>query len=51
MQKFAAVKKELLPQVAAQKIFGLIKPEMALVEEEFERQASSNIQAINYRSN
>ncbi len=48
MQTFATAKKELLPQVAAQKIFGLIKPEMALVEEEFERQASSNIQVINY---
>ena len=34
--------------MAAQKIFDLIKQEMALVEDEFERQASSNIQVINY---
>lgn len=48
MQTFAAIKKELLPQVAARKIFSLIKQEMALVEEEFERQANSNVQVINY---
>ena len=36
------------PQSAARKIFSLIKEEMALVELEFERQASSNIQVINY---
>jgi octaprenyl-diphosphate synthase len=33
---------------AARKIFSLIKNEIALVEAEFERQASSNIQVINY---
>lgn len=33
---------------AARKIFSLIKNEIALVETEFERQASSNIQVINY---
>jgi octaprenyl-diphosphate synthase len=32
----------------AQRIFSLIKNELALVETEFERQASSNIQVINY---
>ena len=48
MQTFAQVKEELLPHVAARKIFGLIKPEMALVEAEYERQARSNIQVINY---
>jgi octaprenyl-diphosphate synthase len=32
----------------ARKIFSLIKNEIALVETEFERQASSNIQVINY---
>ena len=48
MQIFASVKKELLPQTAARKIFGLVKPEMALVEAEFERQANSNVQVINY---
>jgi octaprenyl-diphosphate synthase len=34
--------------LAASRIFGLIKAEMALVESEFKRQASSNIQVINY---
>ncbi len=49
MQTFAAtVKSELMPQTAARKIFGLIKAEMSLVEEEFERQARSNIQVIDY---
>jgi octaprenyl-diphosphate synthase len=48
MQTFAPIREKLDPQVAAQKIFDLIKPEMALVEDEFERQASSNIQVINY---
>ena len=48
MQTFAAIKDELLPSVSARKIFELIKPELALVEEEFERQASSNVQVINY---
>ena len=48
MPTFAQTKEELLPQVTARKIFGLIKPEMALVEAEFERQARSNVQVINY---
>ncbi len=48
MQTFVALKQELLPLNAARKIFGLVKPEMALVEAEFERQASSNVQVINY---
>lgn len=48
MQTFAAIKEELLPQSAARKIFGLIKSELGLVEAEFERQASSNVQVINY---
>lgn len=48
MQTFAVSKKEILPDIAARKIFGLIKPEMALVEAEFERQARSNIQVIDY---
>ncbi len=34
--------------MAAKKIFSLIKNEMMLVETEFQRQASSNIQVINY---
>ncbi|CAN5288876.1 polyprenyl synthetase family protein [soil metagenome] len=48
MQIFAPIREKLNPQIAAQKIFSLIKAEMALVEAEFERQASSNIQVINY---
>ena len=48
MQTFAPIKEKLNPNIAAQKIFSLIKTEMALVETEFERQASSNIQVINY---
>ena len=48
MQTFAPIREKLNPQIAAQKIFSLIKTEMALVEAEFERQASSNIQVINY---
>jgi octaprenyl-diphosphate synthase len=48
MQTFSLVKEKINPQLAAQKIFSLIKTEMALVEAEFERQASSNIQVINY---
>jgi octaprenyl-diphosphate synthase len=48
MQTFVATKEELLPKNAARKIFNLIKSEMTLVEAEFERQASSNVQVINY---
>ena len=48
MQTFATSKKDLFPDAAARRIFGLIKKELALVEQEFERQASSNIQVINY---
>lgn len=50
MQTFAPIREKINPQIAAQKIFSLIKTEMALVEAEFERQASSNIQVINYLS-
>ncbi|MDX6693667.1 MAG: octaprenyl-diphosphate synthase [Blastocatellia bacterium] len=38
------------PQVSARRIFKLIASELALVEEEFERQARSNIQVIAYLS-
>ena len=48
MQRFAQAKRELLPQASARRIFDLIKNELSLVEAEFERQASSNIQVINY---
>ncbi|MEO8436606.1 MAG: polyprenyl synthetase family protein [Pyrinomonadaceae bacterium] len=36
------------PQVSALRVFSLVAPELALVEEEFERQAHSNIQVIAY---
>lgn len=36
------------PQISARRIFKLIASELALVEEEFERQARSNIQVIAY---
>ncbi|HEY0426986.1 MAG TPA: polyprenyl synthetase family protein [Pyrinomonadaceae bacterium] len=48
MQSFSPIKEKLNPQIAAQRIFSLIKSEMDLVEAEFDRQASSNIQVINY---
>lgn len=38
------------PQVSARRIFKLIASELGLVEEEFERQARSNIQVIAYLS-
>lgn len=46
MQTFSTAKQK--PNMMAKKIFELVKNEMALVEAEFERQASSNIQVINY---
>jgi octaprenyl-diphosphate synthase len=48
MQSFSLIKEKLNPQIAARKIFNLIKTELGLVEKEFERQTSSNIQVINY---
>ena len=48
MQTFSAIKETVVPQAAARKVFGLIKQELELVETEFERQAASNIQVINY---
>mgnify|MGYP003390029879 CR=1 FL=1 len=48
MQKFATATKELLPDATARRIFGLIKKELSLVEDEFERQAASNIQVIGF---
>jgi octaprenyl-diphosphate synthase len=48
MQRFATAKKELLSNEAAKRIFDGIAREMQLVEAEFERQASSNIQVIRY---
>jgi octaprenyl-diphosphate synthase len=48
MQTFAPIKEKLNPHIAAQRIFNLIKPELGMVEREFERQAESNVQVINY---
>ncbi len=48
MQRFASVKQEILPAIAARQIFGLIGDELSLVETEFQRQVSSNIQVISY---
>lgn len=48
MQTFSTKFAQQKSKLNAKRIFGLIKDEMALVEEEFERQASSNIQVINY---
>jgi octaprenyl-diphosphate synthase len=47
MRTFVATK-ENQSNNGAQRIFDLIGAEMALVETEFERQASSNVQVINY---
>ena len=48
MPTFAPIKEKFNPQTTARKIFGLIKSEMSLVEAEYERQAASNIQVIDY---
>jgi len=48
MQTFSTQFARQNPQLAARKIFSLVSSEMALVEAEFERQASSNIQVIHY---
>lgn len=48
MQRFTAAKRELINRSTAKQVFGLIADEMQRVEVEFERQASSNIQVINY---
>ena len=46
MQTFKTAKQN--PRLIADRFFGLIKDEIALVEEEFARQADSNIQVIKY---
>ncbi len=51
MQTFSTQFARQNPQLAARKIFSLVSSEMALVEAEFERQASSNIQVIHYLGN
>lgn len=48
MQTFSTQFAKQKPNLIAKKIFSLIKNELALVEIEFEEQASSNIQVINY---
>lgn len=48
MQVFAPIKAKLDPLSAARRIFSLINTEMRLVEEEYERQAESNVQVISY---
>jgi octaprenyl-diphosphate synthase len=50
MHPLAKVKEEVLPGVRTRQIFGLITEEMRLVEAEFERQARSNVQAIDQLS-
>jgi octaprenyl-diphosphate synthase len=47
MQRFAIARQRRFPDSAKQ-VFDLIKEELILVESEFERQASSIIQVINY---
>lgn len=39
---------DVLPKIKAKQIFDLVYDEMSLVEAEFERQARSNIQVVNY---
>ncbi len=47
MQTFAPLRTQE-PRLASRQIFDLIQSELHLVEQEFERQASSNIQVIDY---
>jgi octaprenyl-diphosphate synthase len=47
MQRFALAKQKVLPE-SARRVFDVISDELVLVETEFERQAVSNIQVINY---
>lgn len=46
MQTLAAIKDGLMPRLKARKAFDLIKSEMGLVESEFARQASSNVEFV-----
>ncbi|MCC6329257.1 MAG: polyprenyl synthetase family protein [Acidobacteria bacterium] len=48
MQTFATIKKEVISTRKALRVFDLIRNEMTLVEDEFKRQAASNIQAVDY---
>ncbi|HVF47514.1 MAG TPA: polyprenyl synthetase family protein [Pyrinomonadaceae bacterium] len=48
MQKFASAARESFLRDSSKQVFDLIEPELDLVEKEFDRQASSNIQVIDY---
>lgn len=48
MQTFSPTAAALDPRLAARRVFSLISGELALVEQEFERQARSNVQVIAY---
>lgn len=48
MQTFSPTTSQLDPKLTARRIFSLISSELAAVEKEFERQARSNVQVINY---
>ena len=48
MKFLSAVKSKLNPEDAARNVFSLVADELALVEEEYRRQVSSNIQVIDY---
>jgi octaprenyl-diphosphate synthase len=48
MQTFSTKTARQTSDLTARRLFDLIKPELALVEAEYERQAASNIQVINY---
>lgn len=48
MQTFSPTAAVLDPRLAARRVFSLISGELALVEQEFERQARSNVQVIAY---
>ncbi|MEJ7624939.1 MAG: polyprenyl synthetase family protein [Pyrinomonadaceae bacterium] len=48
MQRFASAQKRAEPINADREIFEILRDEMRLVEAEFQRQASSNIQVIDY---
>ena len=48
MKLFSAAKTKINPEVQARHVFSMVAGELALVEEEYRRQASSNIQVIDY---
>ncbi|MDQ4121230.1 MAG: polyprenyl synthetase family protein [Acidobacteriota bacterium] len=48
MQTFSPTAAALDPRLAARRVFSLISGELALVEQEFERQARSNVQVVTY---